>query len=90
MEAKLRKLRKKIDKLDSKILYLLGKRLKVAKQIGNIKDQMGFEKTIDKIRENEMKRMRSELINIYKLDRKFTEEVFNLIIKESKRLQNHA
>ncbi len=90
MEAKLRKLRKKIDKLDSKILYLLGKRLKVAKQIGNIKDQMGFEKTIDKIRENEMKRMRSVLINIYKLDRKFTEEVFNLIIKESKRLQNHA
>ena len=89
MEAKLRNLRKRVDKLDSKILRLLSKRMKVAKQIDGVKTEMGFGRT-DRIRESEMKKMRSELAKIYKLDRKFTEEVFDLIVKESKRLQNHT
>ena len=89
MEAKLRSLRKKIDKLDSKILRLLSKRMNVTKQIGSVKAEMGFRGT-DRIRESEMKKMRSEFAKIYKLDRKFTEEVFDLVIKESKRLQNHT
>lgn len=83
MDSKLLLYRKKIDKIDSKIIKLLKERFDSAKQIGNYKRKKGI-KIIDEKREDEI--LKARIINS-KFSRAFTKKLFSLIIKESRRMQ---
>lgn len=83
---KLDGLRNKIDDIDRKIIDLISQRLKVAKKIRKIKNKENIPVT-DSKRETEV------LLNIHKysisngLDYLFTEKLYRLIIRESKKVQ---
>lgn len=79
---KLKKLRKKIDKIDKKIISLLSDRMKVSQNIGLIKK----ENSIDIIQNNRWKNITDniEKMSIDKeLNPVFVSEIYELIHKES-------
>jgi len=83
MNQEISELRKRVEKIDSKIIRLFEKRVELSKEIGLIKRDNGF-KIEDLSRENkiiEEKKKNSSL------NRKFTKDLFRLIFKESKRIQ---
>lgn len=83
---KLKRLRIKIDQIDRKIIGLISQRLTVAKEIKEIKKK-------DKIPVTDRKREADVMANVRSysasnnLNGKLTEKIFQLIIKESKRIQ---
>ena len=82
----IKKLRNKVDKIDSQILRLLQQRNKIAKQIGKYKKTNGS-KVFDSKREKEVLRKVKEKSIKFKLNTNFTREIFIKIMKEGKRLQ---
>jgi len=82
----MKKLRTKIDQLDQNLLKLLAKRKKVVLEICKFKREQGLELE-DKKREREMLVKRKEVAQDLGLNEGFIEELFQLIIKESKRIQ---
>ena len=82
----LTKQRKKIEEINLKILKLVSERNKISKKIGDYKKKNKIPITNKRIE----KKIFSE---IYKkaeklgLNKKYVKNIFNLIIKESKRLQ---
>lgn len=75
--------RRKIDKIDHKLMKLLEKRLDSARKIGEYKKKNGM-KIIDKKREKEILKDR---VKNSKLSKDFTKKLFSVIIRESRRVQ---
>lgn len=80
------KLRKKIDKIDKKILLLLKKRFAVVKELGEYKKQNDKE-VFDPERERFVKDKVSALAKEYDLDEKLVEEIFEAIMSQSRKTQ---
>jgi chorismate mutase/prephenate dehydratase len=73
---KLQELREKIDKIDTQIVELLKERIEVAKEIGKLKENMGYE-SFDLLREKEI------LNKILKINQKvFPEDALKVIYSE--------
>jgi chorismate mutase/prephenate dehydratase len=73
---KLQELREKIDKIDTQIVELLRERIEVAKEIGKLKENMGYE-SFDLLREKEI------LNKILKINQKvFPEDALKVIYSE--------
>ena len=83
MNNKINSLRKKLDRIDNKIIKLLEKRFKIAQRVGETKKQNGFEIS-DKERE---KQIVEEKIKKSQLDKKFIRDFYKLIFKQSKEVQ---
>ncbi len=82
----LQTLRKKIGRVDEQIIKLLAKRFEIAKKIGNFKKKRCL--TIpDAAREKELEKFHASLEKTYNLSPAFTKSIWNLILKESKRIQ---
>lgn len=78
--------RSKIDKIDEKIVRLLAERFQNVVKIGEIKDRTGL-KIENKNREDEIIRKVKKLSLNFSLNEKFVSDLYELIIKESRRLQ---
>ncbi len=78
-------LRKKINKLDSKLIKILEKRFEVCKKIGKYKSKRGI-LILDKKREKEIIKNLCEKTN---LSRDFVKKLLCLILGESKKLQKN-
>jgi len=86
---KINKIRKKIDKIDKKIIKLLFKRKELARKISKIKKKSKME-IVQKDREKEVIKKVNDYNNRYKKDRLsplFINNIFKQIIKESRRIQ---
>ena len=83
---KIKCLRKKIDCVDKKILKLLSKRFVLTDKIGKIKklEQIEIE---DKNRETELVDKFASFSEKSNLDKKFTLDLLQLILQESKKRQ---
>jgi chorismate mutase/prephenate dehydratase len=89
LPQRLRNRRKKIDLIDQKLLSLLNQRLRIAREIGKIKKQMGT-KIYDPKREKEvLERLRLRLRSLEKglLKEKDLEKIFLTIIKTCRQSQ---
>lgn len=76
-------LRKKIDNVDRQIIKLLSERQSIVKKIAKIKKENNLP-IINKEREEEVIRKAK---GMNKINPVFVENLFNLIIKESRRVQ---
>lgn len=86
-EDKLSKLREEIDKLDDRIIKVLGDRMKVVEEIGNYKRDNNV--TILQVnRWDEIIQKRTNLARALRLDEDFTVKLLELIHNESIRKQN--
>lgn len=83
MNDELFSLRNKITKIDRMIVELLEKRINLVKEISKVKKKNGFN-IEDKSYEKKMIEARKKFKN---LSGDFVEKLFELIIKESKRVQ---
>lgn len=84
MDKELESLRKKIDVLDSALVKLISKRLKLARKIGKYKKKKGL-KIIDKKREKEILLDVEKKARKYGIDEKFLQNIFKRRIKESRK-----
>ena len=80
---KLIEFRKEIDNIDRKMIKLIEKRFEISREIGKIKRENGFE-VEDKKRENDII---ENIISNSKFSREFIVNLFDLIFKESKSVQ---
>lgn len=83
---RLQDLRKDINVLDTSLLRLLGQRFAATREIGTIKASQGLPVT-DSERERQLQEMRGLIVKEAGLDADFCEELFALIIKQSKKEQ---
>jgi len=85
MKNELKSLRRKMNRIDKKIVALLEKRFEVSKKIGEykLKNHLLVE---DKKREKEILASRTKNSS---LSKNFTRKLFNLIFNESKRIQRN-
>lgn len=83
MVNKLNNWRKKIDKIDKKLFKLLEKRFNVSKEIGIYKKQ----KNLPIENKNREQSIVKSKINQTKLSKNFVKDFFQLIFKESKKIQ---
>ncbi len=89
LSQRLRNRRRKIDLIDQKLLSLLNQRLRIALEIGKIKEQMGT-KIYDPKREKEvLERLRLRLRSRNKvlLKEKDLDKIFRTIISVCRRFQ---
>ncbi|MFO8016713.1 MAG: chorismate mutase [Candidatus Woesearchaeota archaeon] len=82
----LRKERKRIDDIDSRIISLLSKRKNLAGKLGRLKKGKGLKMT-DKAREKEVMENARAMAREKGIDEQFTTELFRRIIKYSKEKQ---
>ena len=82
----IKKLRKKIDRVDQNLLKILAKRFKITQKIGIYKKKKKFT-VLDKRREKGIFRKRKILAKKLNLDSLLVEKIFKLIIKKVK--ENH-
>jgi len=80
-------LRQRIDQIDSDILNLLSERLQLTAKIGRIKSELN-KPVIDQEREADLTAKLYELCDKQDLDKKFVSGVWDLILKESYRMQD--
>jgi len=78
--------REEINKIDSEIIQLLSKRKKISLKIGEHKKNNGTE-IFDKKREEEIAIQLKERAEKEELDEKYINRVFEVIIGDSKRIQ---
>jgi chorismate mutase len=83
---KLAKYRKKVDKINIKILKLLAKRLKITKKIGEYKKANNI-KIFNSNREKEIYQTLEKQAEKYNLDKHYVKKVFKIIIKHSRKNQ---
>lgn len=79
-------LRQTIDDIDRQIIQLIGKRMKLVKQIGRIKQSSG-NNIQDKERETLIRSRIKKLARDEALDEQFTDRLYREIFTESRRLQ---
>lgn len=80
-------IRKKIDALDDRLLNILASRLQLVQKIGRTKKKRG-ELIENKSREEFiLNLMKSKAVKL-QLSTKFVEDIYKLILKESKKIQN--
>jgi chorismate mutase len=84
MNAEINELRQEISRLDKSLLEILEKRFEICVEIGNNKKQNGLP-IEDLTRE---KAIIEDKVKNSHLNKEFTKRLFELIFKESKRLQN--
>ena len=86
-EAKdLNSLRNVINNIDGEIIQLLSNRFKIAKYIGQLKNTVG-KKIFDADREKKLAKDHERLGRRLNINQRLLNEIFNLVIKESKKLQ---
>ena len=85
-ESNLDMLREEIKKVTVEIIRLTGKRLSLAKKIGEIKHQRNLPIEDLKV-ERELKRIVLEKCQTYNVDSRFGLRLLNLLIDEAKRVQ---
>jgi chorismate mutase len=79
--------RKQIDDIDSQIIELLGKRMNLVKEIGQIKKESGSDIT-DEGREEEIRERLKELAVENGLSDEFVNHLYTHIFVESRRIQS--
>jgi chorismate mutase len=79
-------LRENIEKIDNNIISLLSLRLKIAQNIGISKQKKGS-KVIDHNREKKLINLHHIYSRKHKINQKFTDKVFSLIIQHSRAIQ---
>lgn len=79
-------LRESIEKIDNNIINLLSLRFKIAKNIGILKQKKGLSVT-DYSREKKLISLHHTYGQQSKIDKNFTDKVFNLIIRHSRAIQ---
>lgn len=82
----LNKYRKKIDKIDKKLVKLFEKRMDIAKCVGEYKKKNNLE-ILDTERENEILKNRVMLTKKTEY-KEYTLEIFEMLMKVSKKLQS--
>jgi len=88
-ESSLDELREEVKKATLEMLRLVGKRLSLAKKIGEIKRQKGL--PIEDLKaEKELKRIVLEKCRVYGVDDRFGLKLLNLLIDEAKRVQSES
>jgi chorismate mutase len=85
-ESNLDMLREEIKKITVEIIRLTGKRLLLAKKIGEIKNQRNLPIEDLKV-ERELKQVIIEKCQIYNVERSFGLKLLNLLMDEAKRVQ---
>ena len=86
-EKKIGQLRKRIDRIDREIITLLSERVHHSAEIGRLKSHLG-KPVIDEQRESELARRITELAGQYDLDIALVNSIWQLILKESYRVQH--
>ncbi len=86
MNKKIILLRQKIEAVDRGIIEGLAKRQLLVKIIAQEKQKTHLNVS-DRIRELELQRLRQELAHKYDLDLEFIEKIYQLIIRESRKIQ---
>jgi chorismate mutase len=81
---KIKKLRKKVDTVDGKLVYLLAERFKITKEIMLLKKKNGIS-VKDKTREDYIFKEATNLAKKLKIDMGFIADIFKKILKESKK-----
>ncbi len=84
-EANLKKLRKKIDSIDRKVIQLLCKRFKAVEEIAEVKRNFGLSVN-DEAREREV--IRNCKSAAKDLNEEFVENLAKLILDQSKKIQS--
>ncbi|MDF3055559.1 MAG: hypothetical protein K0Q74_1466 [Gammaproteobacteria bacterium] len=79
-------LRNKINKIDESIIKLLAERQQLSKAIGQLKIEAGIN-IIDPLREQELSELHRRLGAAHALPNELVENVFNVIILESRNQQ---
>jgi len=86
MKLSIHQLRKKIDKLDEKIITMLSKRKYLSMKIGTIKAQSGIT-VVDKEREKKLMLRYEKLSKKHNLQESLVRKLFKLVIFNSRKLQ---
>ncbi len=86
MKNKLEDLRKKIDKIDEKIIILLVKRMKIVKNVGKHKKEKNIQ-FFDKKRWQKLIKSKRLLAVKYNLSEKLIEEIWELIHNEALKIE---
>jgi len=77
---------RKINKINKELLKLLSKRVKISKKIKKYKQENNL-KIYNKQRENRIFQWLEAISPKYNLDKKYTKDLFKLIIKNSREIQ---
>jgi len=88
-ESSLDELREEVKKVTLEMLSLAGKRLSLAKRIGEIKRQRHLPME-DLKAERELKHIILEKCRVYGIDERFGLKLLNLLIDEAKRVQSES
>ncbi len=80
-------LRHVIDSLDDEIIAAIAKRHKISKQIGEYKKLHSID-VLDKNREQYLHDYHIELSKKYNISAQFVEAIFELIVSQSRTIQN--
>jgi chorismate mutase len=83
MSSEIQNLRKQIDKIDNLLLKFLSKRIQISKQIGKFKKQNNLP-IRDKKREKQLFILLSQKAEKFNLDKKYINQLFKLILKNSR------
>ena len=82
----LQDLRRSIEKIDNNIIKLLSMRFKIAKNIGILKQKNGL-RIVNHDREKNLMNLHHKYSQQNKIDEKFIDKIFNLVIKHSRTVQ---
>lgn len=88
-KEKLSKKRRRIDSIDKKLLDVISLRLKIVRQICEIKKQLGMDVYQPK-RISDLLKKRRSLAKKHNIDGDFAEALYKVIIEESMRIQKKA
>lgn len=80
-------LRRDVERVDAAIIQLLGQRLRIVQKIGKLKQNQKLS-VVSANRERDIKKMHNRESKRHRVDSKLSGEIFNLIIKHSRAIQN--
>jgi chorismate mutase/prephenate dehydrogenase len=83
---KINSIRRKIDKIDRKIVNLVGERFRLVGEIGEIKKKSGL-KVFDKKREDSIMETVSEEAKRVGIDENMLKKIYKIIFAESRKSQ---
>ncbi|MEM5869965.1 MAG: chorismate mutase [Candidatus Aenigmatarchaeota archaeon] len=78
--------RKKIDRINEKIIYLIAERNKLVKEIGLAKKKLGM-KVVDRKREKEVLENSRKIAEKMKVDPKIAEKIMKILIEYARKIQ---
>ena len=83
---RLKNIRKEIDEIDEKILYLISKRVGYSREIAHLKMELGYP-IEDEKREKEIEERIYRLCDKYNLDFEVVWNVIKILVEYNKRIQ---